>query len=37
VQAFIDPKEVAELIYNVARMKVIPTKLVLDGYFSLPI
>lgn len=37
VQAFIDPKEVAELVYNVARMKVIPTKLVLDGYFSLPI
>ena len=37
VQAFIDPKEVAELIYNVTKMKVIPTKLVLDGYFSLPI
>lgn len=37
VQAFIDPNEVAELIYNVSKMKVIPTKLVLDGYFSLPI
>ena len=36
VQAFIQPKEVAELIYNVAHMRVIPTKLVLDGYFSLP-
>jgi len=37
VQAFIDPKEVAEVIYNVAQMKVIPTKMVLDGYFSLPV
>lgn len=36
VQAFIQPQEVAELVYHVAQMKVIPTKLVLDGFFSLP-
>ena len=37
VSSFIEPSEVAELVYNIAQMKVVPTKLVLDGYFSLPI
>ncbi len=37
VQSFIQPQQVADVIYNVAHMKVIPTKMVLDGYFSLPI
>lgn len=36
VSSFIDPSEVAELVYNIAQMKVTPTKLVLDGFFSLP-
>lgn len=36
VLSFIQPDEVAELVYNIAQMKVVPTKLVLDGFFSLP-
>lgn len=36
VQAFIDPEQVATMVSQLAEMKVVPTKVVIDGFFSLP-